>query len=593
MDNNTLSSTSKELENDDPLLDTVDSSPSCNSSCIVSHNPTTQTSTSVGSVSPTTQTSTSCGSLNPATQTLTSSGSVNPTTSTPTRCGSLNQNVDNLSCEGKESLSIEISITNTKNVSNEVNENKDVKIKMTDSTDVPCKLNDKKTEPFKEEKDEKAKKRKSSAETLDVSAKKVKSDTQKSARTHVIDKPKSDYSSSTGTPCVKCCQHTCPQQSRKYWNNKEDGGVQTVQLMEGSPFVVPHGHIGPCHACAAAQGGNLLSTSHSYTLSGIGSLSQMMPYHQAYGGGYPVPFAPSSSTPLPHCGCPSCYPPTTGVYYPQTSTPITHQPLQHEPCMVPPHPVHIANEETEIIDVVGGESDDEDKDSSLENLSPPIKFEKTKKKTSSSLDLIRKKKKKIIVVKKNAKEKFTKTKEQKKVKKKIIKDKKKLKKNVKPKIVKKPQYRKTVPKHGWEFEGHPETRKIMCHSVGSMVERSCYPCIRHIDGDVIHVRDCVLLRSGPRKSDIPYVAKVKAFWEDPISKEMMMSILWYYQPEHIEGGRKPHHLLCELFASKHKDENCVACIEDKGYVLTYAEYCRLFIECPKYYIQENTSNRKP
>lgn len=54
----------------------------------------------------------------------------------------------------------------------------------------------------------------------------------------------------------------------------------------------------------------------------------------------------------------------------------------------------------------------------------------------------------------------------------------------------------------------------------------------------------------------------------------MMSILWYYQPEHTEGGRKPHHLICELFASKHKDENCVACIEDKGYVLTYAEYCR-------------------
>lgn len=161
--------------------------------------------------------------------------------------------------------------------------------------------------------------------------------------------------------------------------------------------------------------------------------------------------------------CPSCYPPTTGVYYPQTSTPITHQPLQHEPCMVPPHPVHIANEETEIIDVVGGESDEDDKQSSLENVSPPIKFEKTKKKTSSGLDLIRKKKKKLIVVKKNAKENFTKTKVKKKMKKKINKDKKKMKKNVKPKVVKKPQYRKSVSKHGWEFEGHPETRKIMCH----------------------------------------------------------------------------------------------------------------------------------
>ena len=48
-----------------------------------------------------------------------------------------------------------------------------------------------------------------------------------------------------------------------------------------------------------------------------------------------------------------------------------------------------------------------------------------------------------------------------------------------------------------------------------MLERECYPEIRHVDGDVIYVRDCVLLRSGPKDTDIPYVAKVTAFWEHP------------------------------------------------------------------------------
>ena len=46
-------------------------------------------------------------------------------------------------------------------------------------------------------------------------------------------------------------------------------------------------------------------------------------------------------------------------------------------------------------------------------------------------------------------------------------------------------------------------------------KRKCYRAIRHEDGDVIQVRDCVLVRSGPRKKDIPYVAKVGDFWEDP------------------------------------------------------------------------------
>lgn len=55
---------------------------------------------------------------------------------------------------------------------------------------------------------------------------------------------------------------------------------------------------------------------------------------------------------------------------------------------------------------------------------------------------------------------------------------------------------------------------------------------------------------------------------------MMVSLLWYYRPEHTDHGRRPGDMEDEIFASKHKDINSVACIEDKCYVLTFNEYCR-------------------
>lgn len=47
------------------------------------------------------------------------------------------------------------------------------------------------------------------------------------------------------------------------------------------------------------------------------------------------------------------------------------------------------------------------------------------------------------------------------------------------------------------------------------------------DGEVIRVRDTVLLRSGPRKKSLPYVAKVSAFWEDPESGRILFGIIIY------------------------------------------------------------------
>lgn len=35
----------------------------------------------------------------------------------------------------------------------------------------------------------------------------------------------------------------------------------------------------------------------------------------------------------------------------------------------------------------------------------------------------------------------------------------------------------------------------------------------------------------------------------------------------------------EVFASRHQDQNSVACIEEKCYVLTFAEYCRWVVPC--------------
>ena len=56
-------------------------------------------------------------------------------------------------------------------------------------------------------------------------------------------------------------------------------------------------------------------------------------------------------------------------------------------------------------------------------------------------------------------------------------------------------------------------------------DQLCYPSIRHsIYGDVINVRDCVLLRPDIDKSDVSYVAKVGAFWEHPKSSESFIGM---------------------------------------------------------------------
>lgn len=43
--------------------------------------------------------------------------------------------------------------------------------------------------------------------------------------------------------------------------------------------------------------------------------------------------------------------------------------------------------------------------------------------------------------------------------------------------------------------------------------RMCYPAMQHVEGDIIRERDSVLVCSGVRRTDIPYVAKISALWE--------------------------------------------------------------------------------
>lgn len=36
----------------------------------------------------------------------------------------------------------------------------------------------------------------------------------------------------------------------------------------------------------------------------------------------------------------------------------------------------------------------------------------------------------------------------------------------------------------------------------------------HEEGDIIEPRDCVLLKAGQRKNELPFVAKIAALWEN-------------------------------------------------------------------------------
>ncbi|XP_077292373.1 histone gene-specific Epigenetic Repressor in late S phase [Arctopsyche grandis] len=129
--------------------------------------------------------------------------------------------------------------------------------------------------------------------------------------------------------------------------------------------------------------------------------------------------------------------------------------------------------------------------------------------------------------------------------------------------------------NGWTWEGEPQQGKVYVSNEETWFMAWCYSGMRHERaGDAVRRGDCVLLRAGSRRTEAPFVARVTQLWENPSDGEMMVSLLWYYRPEHTDSGRQPEDCAEEVFASRHRDANSVACIEDKCYVLTFNEYCR-------------------
>lgn len=75
--------------------------------------------------------------------------------------------------------------------------------------------------------------------------------------------------------------------------------------------------------------------------------------------------------------------------------------------------------------------------------------------------------------------------------------------------------------YGGEPQSHPLPAHRGCFGPCVCVQNEPEPAVRKSyqaverDGEIIRVRDTVLLKSGPRKKSMPYVAKISALWEDP------------------------------------------------------------------------------
>ncbi|XP_028174510.1 uncharacterized protein LOC114363087 isoform X2 [Ostrinia furnacalis] len=128
--------------------------------------------------------------------------------------------------------------------------------------------------------------------------------------------------------------------------------------------------------------------------------------------------------------------------------------------------------------------------------------------------------------------------------------------------------------NGWSFDGEHYLSKVYLNN-DSRLDRTarCWARMTHASGDSVARGDCVLLRASLARAQ-PFVARVASLWQNPDDGEMMVSLVWYYRPEHTEHGRQAVDAPDEVFASRHRDANSVACIEDKCYVLTFNEYCR-------------------
>lgn len=71
------------------------------------------------------------------------------------------------------------------------------------------------------------------------------------------------------------------------------------------------------------------------------------------------------------------------------------------------------------------------------------------------------------------------------------------------------------------YQGYTLTLTCLCwQGEEALVLRRCFQGVQR-DGELIQVRDTVLLKSGPRKKSLPYVAKISALWEEPESGRLL------------------------------------------------------------------------
>ena len=130
--------------------------------------------------------------------------------------------------------------------------------------------------------------------------------------------------------------------------------------------------------------------------------------------------------------------------------------------------------------------------------------------------------------------------------------------------------------NGWLFEGEP--REVKSTLGSQVVTRRNYESITRRN-ETIHICDAVLLKSAVRKGvKEDYLARIAMFWEDmtvpSASRDMMMTIYWYYKPTEQTNFNLEETSDMEVLASRHRDDNSVACIMEKCYVLTFSQFCR-------------------
>ena len=139
--------------------------------------------------------------------------------------------------------------------------------------------------------------------------------------------------------------------------------------------------------------------------------------------------------------------------------------------------------------------------------------------------------------------------------------------------------------NGWSWYGdsirettfeNKNIKQTRCYYIG-IKRKSTY----------IFSHDIVLIHPPKGGKERPWVARIASLWSDQTNNDtkpqkgvlrnyrasMMMTVYWYYRPENIESYTYvPTEM--EVYESKHYDENTIACIIDRAFVLNYHSYCR-------------------